>query len=136
MKPIPIKPANAERIESALDASNGRAVTHTYQSYHEIATAADDAERYLAERTNLPASARAGATAVVCSGPPKLPASYRGLPICTVARLRRTSAGWSLTSLGKREGRFAPCYGLTAEQAADVAARLRRDFNIQSGGDQ
>ena len=59
MTPIKIAPANAAKINAALDAANGKATSHTIRSWVLVDSVADEAESRLSA---LPKADRKGAT--------------------------------------------------------------------------
>jgi len=130
-KQIRIDPANANSIEAALKAVNGKATAHTYTAYAEIKNLADFGERRL-ERMEVPKSGRAGASVTGVSGD-KMPNAYKHARQATVARVERRSAGWYLAHVG--EATLWPQQGgglrlsLTATQDADAVRRFRSTYD-------
>lgn len=101
MKPIKIITQNKIALESALEAVNGKATTHTFTRASELQGAAYVAEISLAQ-LKLPISARNGASFLITSGH-KLPISYKYKVKVTQAKLVRSKTGWTLTELSSVE---------------------------------
>ena len=126
---IPINPKNHTRINTALSACNGRACAHTYdlQSLlHNVAMA----ERALCE-LGLTKAQRIGAKLFASSGS-KLPHAYKYQIRVNLARIVRTSAGWTLIDLTLRDawGGGQSALTLTPEQDAHAVNRLRQRYIV------
>ena len=132
MKPIRITESNAPAVEAALEAVNGRASTHAFTAYSEIAPLAVAAEN--AVLTLLDSQRHAvGARYVATSGAPvanRYDFKRRG----TIATLERRATGWFLiaaeacdlytTSGGRRR------LLLTPAQDGRAGEVLRRRYSV------
>lgn len=123
---------NTDLIAAYLAGVNGKATAHTFTSWAEIATVAEDAEKRL-ERLGIPKNERAGARFDAQSGE-KLPNAYKYTARGTVVTLTRRSGGWYLTharsyDLYTGHNPTATLW-LTPEQDAKAIEVLRRAYGI------
>ena len=127
---IKITGANKAAIETALAATNGKAMVHTFTRATEIQSAANAAEAQLA-KLGLPVSARKGASVVVASGQ-KLPSAYKYKVRTTQATLVRGTTGWTLTELASVETWHGggSMLTLTAAQDERIVAGVRAGYRI------
>ena len=134
-KPINIVPENDAWINDILLIANGKAATHTWNSYLDVIYAADEAEARL-EKLGIPKVARKGATYIAQSGE-TLPNSYGHRARTTTVTITRKSKGWVLVSVAQSElyPRQRPrCQlVLTPEQDAAAVAVVRRAYSVQVG---
>ena len=95
---IKITDANAAKIQTALDAVNGRATDHTYRVYGDIAALVAEAET---RRADLRLSKRdaKGMHIVRVSGDP-VPSAYKWQRKATLVVLTYCATGWCLTDIG------------------------------------
>ena len=129
---IKITQANAQKIVAALAAVNGRATAHAYTEYHEIARAAEAAERRL-EGLGIQKAARAGAVLWSVSGH-SVPSAYKYSRQATGVRLERRATGWFFASASPvtiwKEGGASDLL-LTEEQDARAVEVLRMGYRVQ-----
>ena len=131
MKAIKVSAPNSAAIEAALHQSNGRADTHTYTDFAEIADLAATAERELLRivgaKKDLP-----GAIFVSTSGT-AVANAYKYSRQATRVTLERRATGWFLTDVeatqiysdGGRER-----LSLTAAQREAAIARFCAQFTV------
>ena len=138
MKAIKITEANAEAIESALLAVNGKAREHAYTTLTEIEALARRAEKQL-ESLGIAKTRRAGARRSDTSGA-AMPNAYNKkcrIRKATLVRLERRATGWFLVDArsvevwqqGGGPGRLA----ITKEQEAEAIAAFKQSFSVIVG---
>lgn len=136
MKTIKIAIENTTAIESSLAAVNGRAATHTYNTFSEIEGLADRAEARLAA-LGLPKSERIGAEwhetsgSAVSNSYDRKGHSRRATAVCLV----RKGAGWYLidargVDIGQQGG-GAGRLTLTDDQDDECVRRLRASYSTK-----
>ena len=133
MKPIKIDKDHEALVEAALRAVNGKAIAHTFQSFHEIEALATAAEKRL-DGLGIPKAERAGARFSKRSGG-KLPNAYKYSVNVTWVTLERRSSAWWLVEIHQTHvhPNTAPGGYLSLTQAQDAKAIevLRRGYAIQ-----
>ncbi len=138
MKAIKIAAANAEVIESALLAVNGKAREHAYTTLTEIEALARCAEKQL-ESLGIAKTRRTGAVWSETSGE-AMPNAYNKkcrVRKATLVRLERRATGWFLTDArsvevwqqGGGPGRLA----ITKAQEAEAIAAFKQSFSVIEG---
>lgn len=105
MKPIKLTDANAEKIEAALDAVNGKASKHAITSYARVAAIAELFEIDLAER-GVAKSRQRGAIFEYAPDGKDLPKAYRNSAITTKLVIERRPTGCFL--IGVERDRLYP----------------------------
>ena len=135
---IKVEQKNAEIIESALKAVNGRARSHAYTEYSEIAVLADESEKkVLALVGGLVGSQKAAVGAVVEStsggNVANAYAKVARVRVGTTVTLERCATGWFL--VGVAAAKVYQSGGkdrltLTEAQDAAAAARLRSQYRV------
>lgn len=93
MKPIPVKETHRQAIEDALKTVNGNSTAHTYTTFDEIESLAQNADRALS--TLMYKKDMVGVCCRSTSGK-RVPNSYQNSRIATEVILKKTSTGWSL----------------------------------------
>lgn len=93
MKPIPVKETHRKAIEDALKKVNGNSTAHTYTTFEEIESLAQNADRALS--TLMYKKDMLGVCCRSTSGK-RVPNSYQNSRIATEVILKKTSTGWSL----------------------------------------
>jgi hypothetical protein len=136
MKAIKIVPENATAIETALQAVNGNAYTHTYVTYKDVESVALKGARRL-DAMDLPKKARIGAAVTSTSGEEVARAYCRkGFSrVATRITVECRPTGWFLTNVEKAEiYQLAGGWSLrlTAEQDAEAVRRLRQRYTVIS----
>ena len=131
MAAIKITMKNAQKINAALDAANGKATSHTIRSAATICNIADDAEARLSA---LPKSERKGATLVHIPAGPSASA-YKYAAATTRIVIERRATGWFLISAERAEvyPRAAQRTAMTISPAQrdEIARRAVSEFNIR-----
>ena len=95
---IKITDRNCAKIQTALDAVNGRASDHTYRDYADLAALVADAET---RRENLRLSKHeARGMQVHCVSGNRVPRAYKWSRKATRVKLTYCATGWCLTDLG------------------------------------
>jgi hypothetical protein len=130
---IKIVEENAEKIEAALKAVNGRATGHTFTDFSSIEEVAEKAEEAL-DDLDMPASYRRGARYCADSGSPVANA-YQSARKGTHITIERGTKGWYLVAVETRwlypdQGGQSWLY-LTEGQDEALVKRLRRNYTIQ-----
>ena len=98
MMKIKITDSNCAKIQTALDAVNGRAIASTYHRYTDIARLVTEAET---RRTDLRLNKReAKGMQVVCVSGDRVPSSYKWSRKATLVVLTYCATGWCLTDIG------------------------------------
>ena len=132
MKPIRITAENRPAIKAALDATNGRATSHTCRHATHVEDAASDAEARL-HALHIPKAARAGAEFTWRSGD-VLPNAYKYSVIRTRITLARRASGWWLTGVETVEcyplGAVGGTLFLTPAQDTKAVAAFRNSYRI------
>lgn len=137
-KPIKVCQENAAEIEALLSNINGRARTHAFTRYSEIASVAEEAEKDLATFGVTKAS-RSGATYFATSGG-YLANAYNNKAIQTAIKLERRSSAWYLI-----EGHTCDLYpkqnpkrhlAVTQEQADEACKRLLATVTVQKESEE
>jgi hypothetical protein len=123
---------DTDAVQAALDAVNGRATAHTYNTPYFVHVVAREAERELA-RFNVPKAARKGARYVSQSSG-NLPKAYKYTAIGTTVTLERGASAWFLVDVAACDIRpgAAPFYRLTLtpDQDAAAVAALRKAYRV------
>jgi len=88
-----------EKIENALEATNGKATAHTYTLADEIRDIAKEAEDQLAA-SGVPLADRVGCEIISISGG-AVPKSYNNKRVATRVTMVRGTSAWYLTSVGR-----------------------------------
>ncbi|MEI6793897.1 MAG: hypothetical protein WCL05_01510 [Verrucomicrobiota bacterium] len=127
---IKITIENKAAIEAALKAVNGRAESHAYTTWGELAGLATDAETRLAAL--LAKKDWQGARLTATSGD-KVPSAYKYSRSATHVEIERGASAWFLTYVSA--GRIYASGGgahltLTAAQDAEAVTRLRARYHI------
>jgi hypothetical protein len=133
--PIRITEANADAIEAALKAVNGRTETWAYTAFIEIENLSKTAEAHL-EALGLPKAQRAGARWVETSGcaVANSCAKNGSSRAATRVTLERRAIGWFLlyacaTTISAGGGGKGALI-LTAKQDAEAVRRLRASYSV------
>lgn len=132
MKPVLITETNAEAIEFALTAVNGRATAHCYTTFGEIRDEAERAERKLSDLLEAK-SKRVGARYISQSGG-KVASSYRHSRAITRVTLKRGAKGWYLEAVA--QGLLWPnetggaYLRLTPAQDCAIVAAVRQRYTV------
>jgi hypothetical protein len=133
-KAIRISEENIAAIEAALAAVNGKASTHCFTSFEEIAALAAVGEEKVADLLGAKKHAP-GATLSARSGS-AMPNSYDYRRKGTAVRLDRRATGWFLASVTEtvlnNNGGGRPWVSLTPEQDARAVAVLRERYSVQA----
>jgi len=90
-----------EKIENALEATNGKATAHTYTLADEIRDIAKEAEDQLAA-SGVPLAERSGCTITATSGE-AVAKRYKNQRVATRVTLVRGSGAWYLTEVSRTE---------------------------------
>lgn len=134
MKPILITETNAEAIEFALTAVNGRATAHCYTTFGEIRAEAERAERKLSDLLEA-RSKHVGARYVSQSGG-RVASSYRRSRVVTRITLKRGAKGWYLEAV--KQGLLWPnetggaYLRLTPAQDCAIVAAIRQRYTVEA----
>ena len=95
---IKVTDSNCAKIQTALDAVNGRAIASTYHRYTDIAALVAEAET---RRTDLRLSKReAKGMRLRCVSGDRVPSSYKWQRKATWVELTYCATGWCLTDIG------------------------------------
>lgn len=134
---IKISLDNAEAIESALSAVNGKSSVHAFTTAQEIVDAAADAEGRLAG-LSIPVSKRQGASAGVLSGGSVVNA-YKYKRTATYVRMVRGSQHWFIAFIQKQT-LFPNNHGglyifLSDSQDSIAVQQLRMQYTVMCKGE-
>ena len=128
---ITIDEKNAEKIQAALDAINGRANEHVFRA-EDIDALAERAEQKLSD-LSLPQSSRSGSRVSAISGRP-VAKSYRHKRIANHVTLIRGAKKWALVDVSQIElwpnqgGVFAVL--ISPEQKDELVEKLLTSKNV------
>lgn len=132
MKPIKITAANADAINGAIAAVEGRATARTCD-YSDCLRAVQLAEAHPALQL-LPKKMHVGAGATYEQAV-NLPNAYKYSPEATTLRVERRASGWYLVAIHRgycrRNQNEEAHMTLTAAQSEEAIARFRAGYSVQ-----
>lgn len=133
MKAIKVEEKNADLIEAALAAINGKDTEHCFTSYEKIVDLCKLAEDHLVIITLLDKSHHAGAQ-VLATSSSKVANAYKSRRIATRVVLVRQASGWYLqdvirTELFPNQGGEFRVY-LTKAQAEKATEAFQKQFQV------
>ena len=133
IKAIKIEEANAQAIEAALKAANGKAKDHVYKEFGEILFLAQYAEQSM-ERMGIAKARRAGASVEATSGKP-VPNAYKYSRAASRVKVERRSSAWYLTDIELvtiwKDGGVVSIQ-LTKAQDEEAVANLRKKYQVKA----
>jgi hypothetical protein len=121
---------SAQAINALLEKTNGRANSHTFNTFGDLEAITLRAEKEL-DGYGLSKKERVGATVLAVSGN-KMPHAYKYQITVNHAEFVRKSSGWVLSSLTKHQqwGGGGQVLTVTEEQAEKMIAKFKQGFRI------